>query len=107
MRRFFGNDNRSVPVIAHFLTQVIYVLFVCRSWFMSQAACFSFLYRFYLRYRAGSMTHESQASDGWPDRFRAYLRILANVQLNARLKSQFGRLRPGTVDIAAGPPGDG
>jgi RNA polymerase sigma-70 factor (ECF subfamily) len=34
------------------------------------------------------MTYKSQASDGWPDRFRAYLRILANVQLNARLKSK-------------------
>jgi RNA polymerase sigma-70 factor (ECF subfamily) len=34
------------------------------------------------------MKPESPTSDGWPDRFRAYLRILAGVQMNAHLQSK-------------------
>ena len=29
------------------------------------------------------MKRETQAGDGWPDRFRAYLRVLADMQMNA------------------------
>ena len=34
------------------------------------------------------MTNETDKTDQWPDRFRSYLRLLAKMQLDERLRSK-------------------